>query len=136
MDVIREGHQPEGLMTRVLGGQQLYWHVLSIAGGKRQIFVSGQVPRDKSGNVIGKGDMAAQIERVGENIKICLEAAGATLDDLVKITSFTTDIDEFFKHAAVRNRYFGKALPASTAVEVRRLAHPDWMIEIEATAIV
>jgi 2-iminobutanoate/2-iminopropanoate deaminase len=136
MDVIREGHQPEGLMTRVLGGQQLYWHVLSITGGKRQIFVSGQVPRDKSGNVIGKGDMAAQIERVGENIKLCLEAAGATLDHLVKITSFTTDIDEFFKHAAVRNRYFGKALPASTAVEVRRLAHPDWMIEIEATAIV
>ena len=80
--------------------------------------------------------MAAQIERVGENIKLCLEAAGATLDDVVRITSFTTDIDEFFRHAAVRNRYFGKALPASTAVEVRRLAHPDWMIEIEATAIV
>lgn len=136
MTVVREGKQPEGLMTRVLGGQQLYWHVLSISGGKRQIFVSGQVPRDKSGNVVGKGDMAAQIERVGENIKMCLEAAGATLDDLVKITSFTTDIDEFFKHSAVRNRYFGKALPASTAVEVRRLAHPDWMIEIEATAIV
>lgn len=136
MTVVREGKQPEGLMTRVLGGQQLYWHVLSITGGKRQIFVSGQVPRDKSGNVVGKGDMAAQIERVGENIKMCLEAAGATLDDLVKITSFTTDIDEFFKHSAVRNRYFGKALPASTAVEVRRLAHPDWMIEIEATAIV
>ncbi|MBX9829159.1 MAG: RidA family protein [Xanthobacteraceae bacterium] len=136
MTVVREGKQPEGLMTRVLGGQQLYWHVLSITGGKRQIFVSGQVPRDKNGNVVGKGDMAAQIERVGENIKMCLEAAGATLDDLVKITSFTTDIDEFFKHSAVRNRYFGKALPASTAVEVRRLAHPDWMIEIEATAIV
>ena len=94
------------------------------------------MPRDKNGNVVEKGDMAAQIERVGENIKLCLEASGATLDDLVKITSFTTDIDEFFKHAAVRNRYFGKALPASTAVEVRRLAHPDWMIEIEATAIV
>jgi len=134
--VIREGYQPEGLMTRVLGGQQLYWHVLSVAGGNRQIFISGQVPRDKNGNVVEKGDMAAQIERVGENIKLCLEASGATLDDLVKITSFTTDIDEFFKHAAVRNRYFGKALPASTAVEVRRLAHPDWMIEIEATAIV
>lgn len=136
MTVVREGKQPEGLMTRVLGGQQLYWHVLSITGGKRQIFVSGQVPRDKDGNVIGKGDMGAQIERVGENIKICLEAAGATLDDIVKITSFTTNIDEFFKNSAVRNRYFGKALPASTAVEVRRLAHPDWMIEIEATAIV
>lgn len=136
MSILREGYQPEGLMTRVIGGQQLYWHVLSVSGGRRQIFVSGQVPRDKDGNVVGKDDMAAQIERVGENIKICLEAAGASLDDIVKITSFTTRIDEFFKYAAVRNRYFGKALPASTAVEVRRLAHPDWMVEIEAIAIV
>jgi 2-iminobutanoate/2-iminopropanoate deaminase len=136
MAVMREGYQPAGLMTRVIGGQKLYWHVLSVAGGKRMIYVSGQVPRDLDGNVVGKGDMAAQIERVGENIKICLEEAGATLDDVVKITSYTTDIDEFFRHAATRNRYFGNAMPASTAVEVRRLAHPDWMIEIEATAIV
>jgi hypothetical protein len=48
MSVLREGHQPEELMTRVIGGQQLYWHVLSISGGRRQIFVSGQVPRDKA----------------------------------------------------------------------------------------
>jgi len=66
MSVLREGYQPEELMTRVIGGQQLYWHVLSISGGRRQIFVSGQVPRDKTGNVVEKGDMAAQIERVGE----------------------------------------------------------------------
>src|ERR1700682_3396256 len=136
MSVTREGYQPDGLMTRVIAGQQLYWHVLSVSGGHRQIFVSGQVPRDKAGNVVERGNMAAQIERVGENIRICLEAGGASRDDIVKITSFTTDIDDFFRHAAVRNRYFGKALPASTAVEVRRLAHPDWMIEIEATAIV
>jgi enamine deaminase RidA (YjgF/YER057c/UK114 family) len=136
MTVIREGHQPEKLMTRVIGGQKLYWHVLSIEGGKRMVFVSGQVPRDRDGNTVGKGDMAAQIERVGENIKICLEEAGATLDDLVKITSFTTNIDEFFRNVPMRNRYFGKAMPASTAIEIRRLADPDWMIEIEAVAIV
>ena len=136
MAVVREGYQPPQLMTRIIGGQKLYWHVLSVSGGQRMIFVSGQVPRDREGNLVGKGDMAKQIEQVGENIKACLEAAGATLDDLVKITSFTTDIDEFFRNAATRNRYFGAALPASTAVEVRRLADPDWMIEIEATAIV
>lgn len=136
MPVLREGYQPPQLMTRVIGGQKLYWHVLSVAGGQRMIFVSGQVPRDRDGQIVGKGDMAKQIEQVGENIKVCLEAAGASLDDLVKITSFTTDIDEFFKHAATRNRYFGKALPASTAVEVRRLADPDWLIEIEAMAVV
>jgi len=134
MAVVREGYQPPQLLTRVIGGQKLYWHVLSVAGGQRMIFVSGQVPRNREGQLVGKGDMAKQIEQVGENIKACLEAAGATLDDLVKITSFTTDIDEFFRQAATRNRYFGTALPASTAVEVRRLADPEWMIE--ATAIV
>ena len=136
MAVVREGYQPPQLLTRVIGGQKLYWHVLSVAGGQRMIFISGQVPRNRDGQLVGKGDMAKQIEQVGENIKACLEAAGATLDDLVKITSFTTDIDEFFRQAATRNRYFGTALPASTAVEVRRLADPEWMIEIEATAIV
>lgn len=136
MAVVREGYQPPQLLTRVIGGQKLYWHVLSVAGGQRMIFISGQVPRNSDGQLVGKGDMAKQIEQVGENIKACLEAAGATLDDLVKITSFTTDIDEFFRQAATRNRYFGTALPASTAVEVRRLADPEWMIEIEATAIV
>jgi len=134
MAVVREGYQPPQLLTRVIGGQKLYWHVLSVAGGQRMIFISGQVPRNRDGQLVGKGDMAKQIEQVGENIKACLEAAGATLDDLVKITSFTTDIDEFFRQAATRNRYFGTALPASTAVEVRRLADPEWMIE--ATAIV
>jgi 2-iminobutanoate/2-iminopropanoate deaminase len=136
MAVVREGFEPPEIMTRVIGGQRLYWHVYSVSGGQRLIFISGQVPRDKDGNVVGKDDMAKQIEQVGENIKACLKAAGATLDDVVKITSFTTDIDEFFRHADTRNRYFGKAMPASTAIEIRRLAHPDWMIEIEAMAVV
>lgn len=136
MTVTREGYQPEGIMTRVLEGQKLYYHVLAVGGGQKTIYISGQVPRDVDGKVVGKGDMAAQIEKVGENIKLCLEAAGASLADLVRITSFTTDIDEFFRQVKMRNRYFGEALPASTVVEVRRLGHPDWMIEIEATAVV
>lgn len=135
MPVTRQGIQPPELMERVIDGERLYWHVLSVSGAQRFIFVSGQVPRAKDGSVVAKGDMAGQIRHVGENIKLCLEAADAGLDNLVRITAYTTDIDEFFRHAAVRNRYFGKALPASTAIEVRRLGHPDWMIEIEATAI-
>ena len=77
-----------------------------------------------------------QVAAAAEQIRDAIAPLAKQLDDVVKITSFTTDIDEFFRHAATRNRYFGKAMPASTAVEVRRLAHPDWMIEIEATAIV
>ena len=66
----------------------------------------------------------------------CPGSGQSTVYPLTLEQARAMSIDEFFRHAAVRNRYFGKALPASTAVEVRRLAHPDWMIEIEATAIV
>ena len=69
-----------------------------------------------------------------EHFKALATAAGATLADLVKTTTFTTDIDEFFRHASVRMRYFGPGLPASTTVEVRRLSHPDFLVEIEAIA--
>lgn len=132
----REGFQPPQLMERVLDGQRLYWHVLAVSNAQRFIFVSGQLSRAKDGSVVAAGDMAGQIRQVGEHIRTCLEAAGASLSDLVRITCYTTDIEEFHRHARVRNEYFGAALPASTAVEVRRLGHPDFMIEIEATAIV
>jgi 2-iminobutanoate/2-iminopropanoate deaminase len=59
----------------------------------------------------------------------------ATLADLVKTTTFVTDIDEFFKHVDVRHDYLGVGLPASTTVEVRRRSHPDLMVEIEAIAL-
>jgi enamine deaminase RidA (YjgF/YER057c/UK114 family) len=95
-----------------------------------------QVSKDREGKVVGKGDMRAQIERVGENIRLCLEAAGATLADLVRTTTYVTDIDEFFKHSDIRHRYFGPALPTSTTIEVRRLALPDYLVEIDALAIV
>jgi enamine deaminase RidA (YjgF/YER057c/UK114 family) len=78
--------------------------------------------------------MGAQIRQVGENLKAALAAAGATLDDLVRTTTYVTDIEEFFRHIEVRHEYLGRALPTSTTVEVRRLAHPDFMVEIEAFA--
>lgn len=65
-----------------------------------------------------------------------MPAAGARLDDLVKTTTYVTDIDEFFKHAETRMRYFGPALPTSTTVEVRRLSHPDFMVEVDAVAVI
>jgi 2-iminobutanoate/2-iminopropanoate deaminase len=130
----RQKIQPEALARRVVNGHVLYSHVV-VVEGRRTIFVAGQLARDRHGNVVGKGDMRAQIRQVGENIKAALEAAGATLDDLVKTTTYVTDIEEFFKHVDVRMEYFG-ALPTSTTVEVRRLAHPDLLVEIEAMAVV
>ncbi|MFI5328641.1 MAG: RidA family protein, partial [Candidatus Rokuibacteriota bacterium] len=67
--------------------------------------------------------------------RIELEAAGATLADIVKTNTYVTDIEEFFKHVDVRMEYFG-ALPTSTTVEVRKLAHPDLVVEVEAIAVI
>jgi enamine deaminase RidA (YjgF/YER057c/UK114 family) len=130
----RQNIQPEALMKRVVSGHVLYSHVV-VVEGRRQIFVAGQVARDRNGNVVGKGDMAAQIRQVGENVKAALEAAGATLKDVVKTTTFVTDIEEYLKHVDVRMEYFGPGLPTSTTVEVRRLSHPDFLVEVEAMAV-
>ena len=131
----RQNIQPEALAKRVVGGHVLYSHVV-VVEAKKTIFVSGQLARNARGEVVGKGDMGAQIRQTGENIKAALAAAGATLSDIVKTNTYVTDIDEFFKHVEVRMRYFGPALPTSTTVEVRRLSHPDFLVEVEAFAVI
>jgi len=131
----RSNYQPKALYERVVSGHSLYYHVVAVEEAKRFIFVAGQLARDKESNCVGKGDMRAQIRQVGENIKAALAAAGATLDDIVKTNTYVTDIDEFFKHVDVRMEYF-KAMPTSTTLEVRRLSHPDFMVEVEVLAAV
>jgi enamine deaminase RidA (YjgF/YER057c/UK114 family) len=126
--------QPDALFKRNVGGHMLYSNVI-VASGEKMVFVSGQLARNKNGEIVGAGDMRAQIRQVGENLKNALQAAGATLDDLVRTTTFVTDIDEFFKHVDIRHDYLGVSLPASTTVEVRRLSHPDLLVEIEAMAV-
>jgi 2-iminobutanoate/2-iminopropanoate deaminase len=137
MGVKRERIQPAKLHVRKDGQKVLYSQVIVVeAADHRQIYVAGQTPRDQEGNCVGKGDMRAQIEQVGENIKDALEAAGATLADVVKTTTYVTDMDEYFKHQDVRMRYFGEALPTSTTVQVSRLSRPEFLVEIEVFAIV
>lgn len=137
MSARRERIQPDKLHVRKDGGKVLYSQVMVVeAGGARQIFVAGQTPRDRDGHCIGVGDMRAQIDQVGRNIKDALEAAGATLADIVKTTTYVTDMDEYFRHQDVRMKYFADALPTSTTVQVARLSRPEFMVEIEALAIV
>src|SRR5881296_4098197 len=130
----RQNIQPEALSKRVVGGHVLYSHVV-VVEGKKTVFVSGQLARNRNGDAVGRGDMRAQIRQVGENVKAALAAAGATLADIVKTNTYVTDMDEYFRHVDVRMEYFGPALPTSTTVEVRRLAHPDFLVEIEAVAM-
>ncbi|HJU18102.1 MAG TPA: RidA family protein [Stellaceae bacterium] len=136
MAIKKEKIQPEGVHIVMRAGQPAYTQVVAVSGSGRMIFVAGQLARDADGNCVGKGDMRAQIQQVGENIKRCLEAAGASLADIVKTNTFVTDYEEFSKHSDMRMRYFGPATPTSTTVEVKRLAGLDFMIEIEAIAVV
>ena len=131
----RKNIQPDTLFKRAVGGHTLYSPVVVVKGGTL-VLVSGLLSRDLEGNIIGKRDMGAQIRQVGENLRLALESAGATLDDLVRTCTYTTDIDEFFRHVEVRQKYLGRALPTSTTVEVRRLSHPDFLVEIEAFAMI
>jgi enamine deaminase RidA (YjgF/YER057c/UK114 family) len=115
-------------------GRKLYSQVLSVEG-RRLICLAGQIARDADGNLVGAGDMRAQIRQVCENIKAALEAAGASLADVVRTTTYVTDIEEFRKHLDVRTSYFQDGLPTSTTVEVSRLVYPGYMVEIEAMAV-
>src|SRR5437899_3997330 len=92
MAVTRKNMQPEALAAPVRNGHTLYSHVVAVEG-RRLVFVAGQLARDRAGNVVGKGDMRAQIRQVGENIKAALAAAGASLADIVKTNTFVTDME-------------------------------------------
>ncbi len=98
------------------------------------LFIKGTTARDKEGNIVGKGNIKAQTRQIFENIKIILEAAGGTFDHIVKMTLFVTDINQFKEIHEVRAEYFKKDYPASTMVQVSRLAAEDLLIEIEAIA--
>jgi reactive intermediate/imine deaminase len=112
-----------------------YTHVVQVHRG-RTVYIAGQVAFDKSGNVVGKGDFEAQAAQVFENLKLALAAAGATFDNLVKVTTFVTDMSQLSKLRAIRAKYYGKNAPASTLVQIGKLANDQLMIEIEAVAVV
>ncbi len=130
-------HVSDKVYTRVMEGHSraLFPHAVSADHGKI-VFLSGQLAWDKNGNTAGKGDMPAQLRQIGENLKDALEEAGGSLSDIVKITTFVTDMDQFFTCIDVREEYFGPGWPTSTTVEVSRLAHPDMLIEVEAIAVI
>jgi reactive intermediate/imine deaminase len=100
------------------------------------IFVSGQLSRDAHGRIVGKGDMAAQTRQVIANLRAILHAAGADLRHVVKLTAFMTDMSLAEQAWKVREEAFGERPPASTGVEVSQLTHPDFMIEMEAIAVI
>ena len=100
------------------------------------LFVSGCVPVDPEGRLVGGDDVVAQAERVFENVGLVLAAAGSGPEHVVKVTLFLTDVDDRPAINPVRQRWFGRTRPASTLVEVPRLAIRGAKIEVEAVAII
>ncbi len=101
------------------------------------VFVSGQVAMDEHNNIIGKGDIEAQCRQVFHNLEIVLQAAGSSLQDIVMWTIYDTNVGD---HMETLNRIgreaMGGVFPASTKVGVTRLSHPDYLVEIDAVAVV
>ncbi len=101
----------------------------------KTLYFAGQTAVNEKGELIGKGDMRAQVRQVYENLKSLLASQGATFDHLVKITIYTLSIDEFRKAGDIREEYTGGRAPASTLLQIDRLASPDYLVEIEGIAV-
>ena len=101
----------------------------------RAIFISGQVPVDSSGNLVGEDDCGKQSEQCFKNIESALESAGATMDDVTKITAFIVRPEDYSNYAKVRLFRFPKNGPASSSVFISGLVDPKFLIEIEAIAV-
>jgi reactive intermediate/imine deaminase len=111
-----------------------YAHAVKVKGGS-MVFISGCVALDRDGQIVGKGDIAAQCRQAMENMKALLEASGATFANVVKINNYVLDASEYPKMAPVRAEHLKEPYPASTLVEVKGLIYKDLLVEIEAIAV-
>lgn len=109
-------------------------HGVAVAG-PRSVYVSGQVAVDRDGNVVGAGDVVAQTHQVMRNIQAVLAEAQAELSEVVKLTMYLTREGDLPAVIRVRSEYLGQNRPAATAVTVKALARPEFLIEIEAIAV-
>ena len=100
------------------------------------IFISGMTARRADGTIAGIGDITAQTKQVCENIKAAVEAAGGTLDHVCRVDVYVRNMEHFQAIHDVRKQYFKPPLPASTMVEITKMTSPEYLIEINAIAVV
>ena len=130
MTEIKRGDPPRLANVR----SNIYHHYIRVDNPKSLIFLSGQLSRDSNGQLVGKGDMAEQTRQAIRNMQTVMEAAGGTLEDIVQLIVFTTDMRQFKEIVAARMEFFKTKLPTSTIVEVNHLADSGLLIEFHATA--
>ena len=116
-----------------------YTHVVTVEGGGKMVFISGQVAVDKDGKLVGPGDLKTQIRQAASNLKLALQAAGATASDLVKTNTYIVNYKQA-DYSALREAraelFPSGEPPASTLIGVTSLAIDGLMVEMEAIAIV
>jgi len=113
-----------------------YSHIVSVENPSKTIYLSGQVARDKKGELVGKDDLEAQTRQVYRNLETLLKNQGASFKGVVKQNIYTTRADEIQTIRNVRDEFLGASrLPASTLVVVPALALPEFLVEIEMTAV-
>jgi enamine deaminase RidA (YjgF/YER057c/UK114 family) len=133
--------QPEPVAQRLnpegLHHNPAYSQVVTVSQSARTIYIGGQNAVDESGALIGKGDLKAQTEQIFKNLEIALRAAGAELHDIIKWTIYTVQGQDVRPAVEVFQRVWGRETPPPliTGVFVAGLAHPDYLVEIEAIAV-
>ena len=128
--------QPKGMHSPLAA----YTHVVE-GVGKKIVFISGQGPLDASGNLVGQGDLEKQVKQVLANLEEAVASVGGDTGDICKITIFLTEQVSTMQNglATMRNcvrEFFGSVYPASSLVFISKLASPDWLVEIEAFAVI
>ena len=113
-----------------------YSHGFVVEGAKKIVVISGQVAADKDGNFLKWGDFEKHTRMAFENLRNVLEAAGAGFKDIVYLGVLLTDNTQWREFDRIRSDYLVEPWPATTLFVVKSLAHPDWMIEIEAIAAI
>ncbi|WP_158812495.1 RidA family protein [Methylocapsa sp. S129] len=108
--------------------------MMKIQGAGEIIHLKGQVALDKEGQVVGKNDMRAQVRKTLENIQAALASVGGVMADIVALTQYAVDIEQFMAAGDIRKQFFAEPFPVTTTVQIVRLYHPDLLIEITATA--
>jgi len=101
----------------------------------KQIYIAGQTSVDKQGNVVGKGEIEIQARQIFQNLQKCLESVGAGFNQVVKLNIYSTDLDAHREIISKLRREYFREPVVSTTVQVSRLVHPDWLLEIEAIAV-
>ena len=112
------------------------YSLVNIAQPGRMVFVAGQTASNPEGNVVGIADVRAQTRYILEKIKCAVEAAGGTINDVVAMSVFTTDVRYHRDINEVRREFLKANFPTSTMVQVVALARPELLLEINATAVI